>query len=212
MPSSLISSGSKRKDPRCVYLSEAKTSHLHKMWADVSSSVPHFLQMGLSPNPITHRCLLRVLCPVSRPIKTLDWVLLKDNRRALVARTGPEINSRACLWVLQGPCHNARCWFTIQRFIFIYSAYRPPGKAHVQQNAEHSHPLRACQQVLNYTDKYSILQYTVKLKTLILHTNAFHFSLHQNHRQAPLLHEHKNVSELATCKIFPLVRYVSRLF
>jgi hypothetical protein len=100
IPSSLISSGSKRKDPRCAYLSEAKASHLHKMWADVSPSVPHFLQMGLSPNPITYRCLLRVLCPVSGPITTLDWVLLKDNRRAPVARSGPEINSRDCLWVL----------------------------------------------------------------------------------------------------------------
>jgi hypothetical protein len=109
MPSSLISSGSKKKDPRCVYLSEAKAANLHKMWADISSSVPHFLQMGLSPNPITYRCLLRVLCPMSRPIKTLDWVLLKDNRRALLARSGPEINSQTCLWVLQRPCHNARC-------------------------------------------------------------------------------------------------------
>jgi hypothetical protein len=89
------------------------------MWTNVSSSLPHFLQMGLSPNPIRYRCLLRVLCPVSRPTTTLDWVLLKDNRRATVARSGPEINSWACLWVLQGPCDNARCWFTIQRFIFL---------------------------------------------------------------------------------------------
>jgi hypothetical protein len=28
---------------------------------------------------------------------------LKDNNRALVARLGPEINSQACLCVLQGP-------------------------------------------------------------------------------------------------------------
>jgi hypothetical protein len=125
MPSSLISSESKRKDPRCACLSEAKASQLHKMWADVSSSVPHFLQMGLSPNPITYKCLLRVLCPVSRPTTALDWVLLKDNRRAPVARWGPEINSRACLWVLQGPRHNARCWFTLQSFhlpSYVYSA------------------------------------------------------------------------------------------
>ena len=32
-----------------------------------------------------------------------ERVLLKDNNRALVARLGPEINSRACLCVLQGP-------------------------------------------------------------------------------------------------------------
>ena len=48
----LISSGSKKKEPKCVYLSEAKTSHSHKIWTEVSSSVPHFLQVGLLINPI----------------------------------------------------------------------------------------------------------------------------------------------------------------
>jgi len=73
----LISSGSKKKEPRYLCLSEAKTSHSHKIWAEVSSSVPHFLQMGLLLGPITYKCLLKVLCPVRRPITTLDWVLLK---------------------------------------------------------------------------------------------------------------------------------------
>jgi len=49
--------------------------------------------------------LLKVLCPVSRPITTLDCVLLKDNSRAPIAGSGPEINSRACLCVLQGPLY-----------------------------------------------------------------------------------------------------------
>ena len=100
-------------------LCEAKASHSHKMWTEVSSSVPHLLQMGLLPIPIIHKCLLKVLCPVSRPIITLVWVLLKDNSRAPVARSGPEINSLACLCVLQGTCHNARCWFPNQRFKFL---------------------------------------------------------------------------------------------
>jgi len=113
-----MSSGSKKKELRYVYLSEAKASHSHKMWTEVSSSVPHFLQVGLLFNPIIYRCLLKVLCPVSRPITTLDCVLLKDSSWASVARLGPEINSRACVSVLQGPCHNARCWLSIQRFIF----------------------------------------------------------------------------------------------
>jgi len=78
------------------------------MRTEVSSSVPHFLQVGLSLSPITYRCLLKVLCPVRRPITTLDCVLLKGNNRALVARSGPEINSRACLCVLQGPRHNTK--------------------------------------------------------------------------------------------------------
>ena len=60
-----------------------------------------------------------MLCPVSRPITTLDCVLLKDSNRALVAMSGPEINSPVCLCVLQGPRHNTRCCFSIQRFIFL---------------------------------------------------------------------------------------------
>jgi len=43
----LISSGSKKKEPGCACLSEAKASHSHRMWTEVTSSVPHFLQLGL---------------------------------------------------------------------------------------------------------------------------------------------------------------------
>jgi len=39
MPGTLMSSGSKKKEPRYVLLSEAKASHSHKMWAEVSSSL-----------------------------------------------------------------------------------------------------------------------------------------------------------------------------
>jgi len=39
----LIPSGSKKKETRCVCLSEAKPSHSHKMWTEISSSVPLFL-------------------------------------------------------------------------------------------------------------------------------------------------------------------------
>ena len=113
----LISSGYKKKEPRFLCLSEAKISH--KMLTKVSSSVRHFLQVRLLLSPIIYRCLLKVLCPVSRPLTTLDCVLLKDNNWAPVARLGPEINSRACLCVLQGPRHNARCWFSIQCSIFL---------------------------------------------------------------------------------------------
>jgi len=57
-------------------------------------------------------CLLKVLRPVRRPITTLN------SNQALVARSGPEINSQACLHVLQGPRHNTKCWFSIQHFTF----------------------------------------------------------------------------------------------
>jgi len=89
----LMSSRSKKREPRYVCLSEAKASHSHKMWTEVSSSLPHFLQMGLLLSPIIYKCLLKILYPVSRPITILDRVLLKDNNRALVARSGPEMNS-----------------------------------------------------------------------------------------------------------------------
>jgi hypothetical protein len=110
-PSTLMSSAFKKKEPRYLCPNEAKASHSHKTCTEVSSSVPHFLQVGSLLSPITCRCLLRVLCPVSRPITTLDCVLLKDNNWAPLARLGPEINSRACLCVPQGSRHRARCWF-----------------------------------------------------------------------------------------------------
>ena len=49
--------------------------HTHKIWTEVSSSVPHFLQVELLLIPIIYRWLLKVLCPVSGPITTLDCVL-----------------------------------------------------------------------------------------------------------------------------------------
>jgi hypothetical protein len=119
MPSTLISSGSKKKEPRYVCLSEANASRSHRMWTEVSFSVPHFLHMGSLHNPMMCKCLLKVLCPVNRPITTLHCVLLKDSSQAPIARTGPEINSQACLCVLQGPRHNARCCLSIHRFIFL---------------------------------------------------------------------------------------------
>ena len=121
--------------------------HSRKMRTEVSSSVPHFLQMGLSLSPITYKCLLKVLCPVSRPITTLDCVLLKDNNLALVARSGPEINSPACsLCTTQTMPQYQMLFF---HPVFHLSSYilprDPPRKAHVQQTIEQNRPLRACQ-------------------------------------------------------------------
>ena len=100
----LISSGSRKKEHRCACLSVAKASYSHKMWTEMSFSIPNFLQLGLLLSPITCKCLLRVLRPVRRPITALDCVLLKDNNRALVDRLGTEICSWTWLCVLQGPC------------------------------------------------------------------------------------------------------------
>ena len=142
----LTSSGSKNKEPRYVCLSEAKASHSHKKWTEVSPSVPHFLQLGLLLSPIIYKCLLKVLCPVRRPMTTLDCVLLIGNNRSFVARSGSEINSPACLCVQHGPCHNTKYWFSIQRFISLrmFCLETPPRKALVHQTFEQNCLLRAC--------------------------------------------------------------------
>jgi hypothetical protein len=89
------------------------------MWAEVSSSAPHFRHSGLSDSPIRWRCLLRVLCPVRRPVTALDCVLLNDRNLALAPRQGPKISSWACLWVSPRPCQHTQCWLTNQRLILL---------------------------------------------------------------------------------------------
>jgi hypothetical protein len=111
----LTSSGSKKKDHRYPYLGAAKASHSRRMWVEVSSLTPHFLHSGLSSSPNKWRCLRRVLCPVRRPVTTLDWFLLKDRSLILVPEQGPEINSRACLRVLPRSHQLAQCWLISQR-------------------------------------------------------------------------------------------------
>ena len=48
----LMSSGSKKREPRYACLSEAKASHSQRMWADVSPFASHLLRSGLSDSPI----------------------------------------------------------------------------------------------------------------------------------------------------------------
>jgi hypothetical protein len=92
---SLIFSGSK-KEPRYACLSEVKSSHRQRMWAEVSSSAPCFLHNEPSISLIRWRCLLRVLCPVRRSVTTLDCVLLKDRSLALVPRQAVGWSSVMC--------------------------------------------------------------------------------------------------------------------
>ena len=78
----LMSSGCKKEEPRYTWLSEARVSHSQRMRTEVSSSVPHLLRNGLSNSPSRRRCLLRVLCPMRRPVITLDCIMLKDRSLA----------------------------------------------------------------------------------------------------------------------------------
>ena len=123
----LMSCGSEKEEPRYMCLNDAKASHSQRMWAEVSSSAPHLLYNGLSDSPIRWRCLLRVLCPVRRPVTALDYcVLLKDRNLAFTPRHGPEINSRACLWVLPRPCHHTQCWWTNRLILLLISCLETP--------------------------------------------------------------------------------------
>jgi hypothetical protein len=99
--------GPTRRHPMCI--SEWIQGRTPKMCTEVSPSVPHLLQVRLSLSPITHKCLLKVLCPVRKAITVLDCHPLKNNNQALVASLGLEINSQACLCVLQGTGHNTKC-------------------------------------------------------------------------------------------------------
>jgi len=112
---------SKKKEPSYACLSETEALHSYKMWTEVSSSAPHILQVGLLFNPITYRCLLRVFCPVRRPVTTLYsyFVLTKHSNRTFVIGLGPEVNFPAYLWVLPGPRHLTKCWLSIQRLILF---------------------------------------------------------------------------------------------
>jgi hypothetical protein len=46
--------------------------------------------------------------------------------QGFVAGLGPKINSQACLFVLQGPCHITKCSLCTQRLIFFYILPRAP--------------------------------------------------------------------------------------
>jgi len=109
------------KEPRYTCLREAQASHPQRMWAEVSSSAPHLPHNGLSYSPVRWRCLLRVLCPVRRPVTALDCVLLKDRKLALAPRQGPEINFRASLWMSLRPLHHNQCWLTSHLILLCIS-------------------------------------------------------------------------------------------
>jgi len=47
----LISSGSKKKDPKYACLSEAKGLHSYRTWAELSSSASHLLHDGILVSP-----------------------------------------------------------------------------------------------------------------------------------------------------------------
>jgi hypothetical protein len=107
-------------EPRYTCLSKAKVSHSQIMWAEVSSCAPQLIHSGLFSSPSRWRYLLRVLCPVRRPVRALDSVLLKDRNLALAPRQFPEISSWVCLWDLPRSRHRTQYWLTNQRLILLH--------------------------------------------------------------------------------------------
>ena len=88
----LISSGSKKNEPRYVCLREAKASHSHKMWTEVSSSVPHFLHRVPSGVPLPEAPSTEPLQrEMFHPQSSLHPSLKVPGRRAFlqVLQTGP---------------------------------------------------------------------------------------------------------------------------
>ena len=95
------------------------------MWAKVFPFAPHIIHNVLSSSPCMWRCLLRVLCPVGRPVTALDWVLLKDRNLTLAPTLGAGIGSRASLWVSPRTSRFVQCWLMNQRLrIFFYISSR----------------------------------------------------------------------------------------
>jgi hypothetical protein len=115
-----------------------------KMWAEVSSSAPNLLHKGLLVSPIQWRWLLRILCPVRRPMTTQDCVMLKYKNLVFVVGLGPEISVWGCLWLLLRLHHITKCSLSTRFIILLCSADRPTRTAQVQQTSEKNRLLRAC--------------------------------------------------------------------
>jgi hypothetical protein len=128
-----------------------------------------------SDSPIRWRCLLRVLCPVRRPVTALDCVLLEDRNLALAPRQGSEINSRACLWVLPRPLHRTQCWLTNQRLILLLtSCLQTPKPGSVPTNFRVETPL-ASSSAISFPPNPACpgTQYSPKARRVEIWFNAF---------------------------------------
>ena len=95
-PKLLITSGSKTKEPRYACLSEAKASHSHRMWAEVSSLTTHLLHIRLSISPSRWRCLLRGLCPAKKASYNPRLSPVKGQKFSLVTHLAAKVGTSKC--------------------------------------------------------------------------------------------------------------------
>ena len=115
----LTTFGSKKKEPKYVCeWGQGFTLTQNMDWGFLFCSTPLTLGTVVRTHYV---CLLRVLCPVSRQVATLDCVLLNDSSLVLAVRLGPKINFWACLRVMTRPHHIAIWCLSIQRFIIFFT-------------------------------------------------------------------------------------------
>jgi hypothetical protein len=93
-----VFSGSKKKEPGYACLNEVKASHRQRIMQKLHPLLHTSHTVASLSAPLSE---VVFSVPVRIPVTSLDCFLLKDKCLALVPRQGPEINIRACLWVLQ---------------------------------------------------------------------------------------------------------------
>jgi hypothetical protein len=72
--------------PRCLNLSVVKASQSQRTCEAVSDAYLHLLHSGLFTSPSINRCPFKWQCPVSNPVITLSWFLLRlSNSPAFLA-------------------------------------------------------------------------------------------------------------------------------
>jgi len=122
-PKILTSSGSKKKEPRYACLSEAKASLSQRLWAEVSSLTLHPLHNGLSSSPSRWRCLLRVLCPVRRPVTALDCSVCLRAVKMTTDKFPTYRNDNTTAWTLQSFWTQQRAICVIWIFLSVAKEY-----------------------------------------------------------------------------------------
>jgi hypothetical protein len=101
-----------------------------------------------------------VLCPVRRPISTLDCVLLKESSLVLAAIRRPQINPRACLWVPVRSCHSVMCCLSNRHSIFFFIlCLETPRAGYGPTKCWTEPPPPPCEVIGNFMSTYSRMSY-----------------------------------------------------
>ena len=123
------------------------------MWIDVSSSAPHLVHKGLQLSPIKCRCLVRVLCPVRRPVTILGCVLLKDSSLVLIAGLGPQNHlSSLSLSTDKNPPHYHMLVIYPELYLFCYILPRNPQDQFLSNKVVNNSV--SCKLVSNFISSY----------------------------------------------------------